>query len=363
MTPAAVRGVWERKGFGGKSLWLLLLPAAFIYRLLAQARNALFSWGLLKSVFLPRPTVSVGNLTVGGTGKTPTTIWLSQELSRRGLKVGILSRGYGRRVRDPVVLNGISETPTAGQAEDEISRAGDEPVMMARLYGQKIAVAKNRRAAAAALLGSTDVDVFILDDGFQHRRVRRDFDLLLLGSDASGSVLPAGPFRESRRNLRRASGLLITGSRDRWHRHLPKRLGAAAFNGTLEPVALIELTANRCRELSLGLICQRKILTVTGIADPRGLYEVIHQWEGELVDTLEFPDHHCYTARDWQRINRAARRVDLIITTEKDILKLARFPFAKEKLLALRVAMAVEDGAALVDQIVEKVARSREVRQ
>jgi tetraacyldisaccharide 4'-kinase len=363
MTPAVVRRVWERKGIGGRSLRLLLLPASFIYRVVVQTRNALFTWGLLKSVFLPRPTVSVGNLTVGGTGKTPTTIWLAQELSRQGLRVGILSRGYGRRARGPVVLHDSPKAAGDASSDDWTSRAGDEPAMMARLYGQKIAVAGDRRAAAAALLSSTDVDVFILDDGFQHRQVRRDFDLLLLGSDASGSVLPAGPFRESPGNLRRASGFLITGNGDLWRRLMPKKLGIATFNGTLEPVALIGLTANGCKEFPLGLLCQRKILAVTGIADPRGLYEVIHDWEGELVDVLEFPDHHSYSARDWQRINRAARQVDLIITTEKDILKLARFPFAREKLLAVRVAMAVENGAALVDQIVEKVERAREVRQ
>ncbi|HWH76522.1 MAG TPA: tetraacyldisaccharide 4'-kinase, partial [Candidatus Binatus sp.] len=82
---------------------------------------------------------------------------------------------------------------------------------------------------------------------------------------------------------------------------------------------------------------------------------LIHEWEGEIVETLEFPDHHHYTARDWQQISRMARLVDLIITTEKDILKLTRFPFAKDKLLALRVAMTVENGAALVDAIVAKL--------
>jgi tetraacyldisaccharide 4'-kinase len=341
-------------------LWLLLLPASFLYRLAVQIRNLMFAWGVLKSVRLPRPVVSVGNLTVGGTGKTPTSIWLAQELSHRGLKVGILSRGYGRRARAPVVVNRGSNGPTAGSADDEIFKAGDEPVMMTRLYGQNVAVAADRCEAAAALLNSADVDVFILDDGFQHRRVRRDFDLLLLGNDSSGSALPAGPFREPRRNLRRASGLLVTGSKDRWNRLVPKKLGTATFAGTLQPVALIGLKSNHWKEFPLGLLCQRKILTVTGIADPKGLYDIIHQWEGELVDTLEFPDHHSYSARDWQEINRMARLVDLIITTEKDILKLVRFPFAKEKLLALRVAMNVENGAALVDSIVEKLEKVRE---
>jgi tetraacyldisaccharide 4'-kinase len=190
--------------------------------------------------------------------------------------------------------------------------------------------------------------------------VRRDFDLLLLGHDFTGTLLPAGPFREPKKNLRRANGLLITGDSVDWNAFLAKKAPAPSFSGRLEAVALIGFGANQWKEFPLGLLCQRKILTVTGIGDPRALYDMIHQWEGELIDTLEFPDHHVYTSRDWQQINRMARLVDLIITTEKDILKLIRFPFAKDKLLALRVVMTVDNGAALVDAIEAKVKQVRE---
>jgi tetraacyldisaccharide 4'-kinase len=122
---------------------------------------------------------------------------------------------------------------------------------------------------------------------------------------------------------------------------------------------LIGFSREGAREFPLTLLYRSKILTVTGIADPRGLYRLIHEWEGEIVETLEFPDHHTYGARDWQQISRMARLVDLIITTEKDILKLAPFPFAKDKLLALRVALEVENGDALVDGIVEKIHAAR----
>lgn len=360
MTTVSFRDAWERKGIGGKLLWMLLLPASFLYCIAVQIRNLMFAWGVLKSVRLPRPVVSVGNLTVGGTGKTPTCIWLAQELTKHGLRVGILSRGYRRRDRAPLVVNSGDNGSINGETDAELFKSGDEPLMMARLYGQHVAVGEDRSEAATALLNRVDVDVFLLDDGFQHRRVRRDFDLLLLGHDSSGSLLPAGPFREPRRNLQRASGLLVTGNTMSWNALLPKKSSTSLYAGSLEAVALIGFGSDRWKEFPLGLLCQRKILTVTGIADPRGLYEVIHQWEGELIETLEFPDHHFYTARDWQQINRMARLVDLIITTEKDILKLIRFPFAKDKLLALRVAMTVENGAALVGSIVDKIEQVRE---
>ena len=354
MTSMSARKVWERRGFGGKLLWLALLPASLLYSMLMQMRNALYTHGLMKSHDLGRPVVSVGNLTVGGTGKTPTCLWLAKELTERGLRVGILSRGYRRKATVPVVLQPKGESLTAVD-EDEVIKAGDEPLMMARLYGQTVAVCKDRFDAASELLRKVNVDVFILDDGFQHRRVKRNVDLLLLGSDASGWVLPAGPFREPRRSLRRADFLVSTAENGGWKPVMADDRTGVSFAATLRPVALISLGGRGCKEFPLTLLYRSKILTVTGVADPRGLYRLIHEWEGEIVETLEFPDHHCYTARDWQQINRMGRLVDLIITTEKDILKLVRFPFAKDKLLALRVAMTVENGPALVDAIVEKI--------
>jgi tetraacyldisaccharide 4'-kinase len=359
LTSASARKVWERQGLGGKLLWLALLPASFLYRTVMQLRNALYTHGWMKSLDLRRPVVSVGNLTVGGTGKTPTCLWLAQELANRGLRVGILSRGYRRKEAVPLVLQPNGDGVGTVVADDVIN-AGDEPLMMARLYGQTVGVCKDRFDAANELLRKINVDVFILDDGFQHRRVKRDVDLLLLGADSSGWVLPAGPFREPRDNFRRADFLLSTAENGGWSSVIAGGRAGACFAAVLRPVALIGLTAHGCKEFPLTLLYRSKILTVTGVADPRGLYRLIHEWEGEIVETLEFPDHHYYTARDWQQINRMGRLVDLIITTEKDILKLTSFPFAKDKLLALRVGMAVENGAALVEAIVEKIQRVRE---
>jgi len=356
MTEISIHGAWERRGIIGKLVWFSLLPASIFYAAAVELRNFLFAHGLLRSVRLPRPVVSVGNLTVGGTGKTPTCLWLARELSQRGFKVGILSRGYGRKEQRPAVLwpNGA----TTASLDNAGDRAGDEPLMMARIYQQTVGVGANRAAAAAQLLSQRDVDVFLLDDGFQHRRVVRDVDLLLLGQDSCGWVLPAGPFREPRRNLGRADFLLATGDDNARSAVIPTG-HAASFTGSLRPVSLVGFSSQGCREFPLTLLSRSKILVVTGIADPRGVYRFIHEWDGEIVETLQFPDHHVYSERDWQEISRVGRLVDLIITTEKDILKLGRFPFAKDKLLALRVAMEVDNGAVLVDAIVEKIEAAR----
>ena len=314
MTDALAREVWERRTGRARILSIFLLPVSYLYGVGIQLRNALFNLGWLRTERLSRSVVSVGNLTVGGTGKTPTCLWLSQALTERGFRVGILSRGYGRKEIRTVVIQ-----PRDEQNLDAL-KSGDEPLMMARLYDQTVGIGRDRCKAANELLRTTDVDVFILDDGFQHRRIKRDVDLLLLGSDSSGRMLPVGPFREPRRNLRRADLFLATGSSATWRNLLPAGRADAMFEGTLRPVCLIGFDARRLKEFPLSMIYRSKILTVTGVGDARGFYGLIHEWEGDIVETLEFPDHHSYTTRDWQQISRMARLVDLIITTEKDIV-------------------------------------------
>jgi len=307
---------------------------------------------------LPCAVVSVGNLTVGGTGKTPTTLWLAGELSRRGHKVAILSRGYKRTGKGIRILGPEFSEAESTEENRRSSDVGDEPTMMAAIYGQKAGVGRKRYEAGEQLLREFEVDVFLLDDGFQHRQLRRDIDLLLLGSDWSGWMMPAGPFREPRKALRRANLYLITGARERWEFLLSPYPKESVFFGALQANGLFTLEGNQWKKHPLSLLDRRKILTVSAISSPSSFYGMIREWEGEIVDTLEFPDHHSYSAQDWQRINRAARHAEMIVTTEKDIVKLIHFPFPREKLLALRVEMVVENGSSLV-QAVENVVKTK----
>ncbi len=169
MADSAARRVWERRGFKGKLLGLLLWPASLIYCAVVQLRNGFFRRGWIKSVRLPRPVISVGNLTVGGTGKTPTCLWLAGELRRQGLKVAILSRGYRRKETQPVVLQPSKLSSDIAQNEDELAKGGDEPLMMARLYEQTVGVGANRVQSADELLRQEDdIDALSPDAGFQH---------------------------------------------------------------------------------------------------------------------------------------------------------------------------------------------------
>jgi tetraacyldisaccharide 4'-kinase len=348
--------IWERRGPLGKLLWFLLVPASVIYFVAAQTRNWFYSRGWIQAKSLLVPVISVGNLTVGGTGKTPACLWLAQELEQRGLKVGILSRGYKRTGSTPVVLLGADG---AGESVGTVREAGDEPSMMARLYGKAVAVAVERYQAGQKLLLEHKLDLLLLDDGYQHRKLKRDLDLLVLGNDFSGWVLPAGPFREPKRALGRAHFCLVTGAEKEWAMHLSRKGRPRYFLGSLQPQCLIGLESSRIREYPLSLLDRSKIVAVAAIANPDNFYRMIYDWGGDIVDALRFADHHAYDFRDWQTIGRAARKADLIITTEKDILKLAAFPFAKEKLFALRVAMVVENGSTLVQHILDMIDKRR----
>jgi tetraacyldisaccharide 4'-kinase len=353
-----VTRVWQKRGVCGKLLWVVLLPASYAYRFAVAFRNFFYrlKWARIRA--LECPVVSVGNLTVGGTGKTPATLWLAQRLAERGFIVGILSRGYKRKGTTALVLSPKAGVPSATIDGSEALAAGDEPVMMARLYGVTVAVAKDRYRAGLELLAHEPVNVVILDDGFQHRKLKRDFDLVLLGDDVSGSLLPCGPFREPKRSLKRADGFLITGAYDRWQGWAQANGDRPCFQGTLQPQALIGLDADGWKEYPVTHLYRSKIMALAGIARPAKFYQTIHEWDGDIVETLEFPDHHRYSPADWQRINRLSRKVDLIVTTEKDLLKLIRFPFARGKLLALRVSMAIAQEQLLLDAVIGSIRQS-----
>jgi tetraacyldisaccharide 4'-kinase len=346
---------WRREGIVGKSLWLLLVPLSGIFSVGVSLRNASFYLPWRRPLALGRPAISIGNLTVGGTGKTPSCIWLARALKRKGLRAAILTRGYGGNRSAPCIFLSSGNGTVALASPEELAAAGDEPCMMAKIYGQTVAVSGDRLLAARELLSRSDIDVFILDDGFQHRRVKREADVVLLGGDASGWILPAGPFREPPKALARADFLLVTDAENEWARRMSFFRDKQSFKGSLVPVGLIGYQESQWKEYPLSLLHRNKIVAVAGIAHPERFYRLLYDFESDIVDVMEFPDHHAYSPGDWQHINRAGRAAELIVTTEKDIIKLARFPFARGKLVALRVEMVVENGDELVAALAARV--------
>lgn len=354
-----VRDAWSRRGVAGRMLWGLLLPWSGAFRVVVGVRNLLYDLRWLNTRRLPLPVVSVGNLTVGGTGKTPTGLWLAQNLRRRGLNAVILSRGYGggRRDMQPVTLCFESTGVWMDEPAGEWLQYGDEPVMLSALYGQTVGVGADRyRTGMELSRSSRHIHLFVLDDGFQHRNLERDLDLVLLGADGGGSMLPAGPFRESMRALRRADILLVTDAHDRWRETLQGRFDSSrVFFASLEPRALLRRTDRGLEEFSLGDLTGTRVLAVSAIARPERFYDTLRECGATIVETLDFPDHHRYSERDWREINRTRNRIDRIVTTEKDFVKLARFPFPRGRLSALRVELSMDRPEALLDRVTEVV--------
>jgi tetraacyldisaccharide 4'-kinase len=311
----------------------------------------------------PVLTVSVGNLTVGGTGKTPFTLFLAKRLQRHGLRVGIVSRGYGRtrsRVRSELVADG-------GRLTISPEEAGDEPAMMARSFTGPIAVAHRRINGIERLLRLGPLDAVILDDGFQHERLNRDVDLVLVSNErgfGNGWMLPAGPMREPLRAVDRADAIIVmnTGTEASAIRpsQMKKLTAHKILHASVRPRAFIVIENSVWRETPLTLV-GRRVLAVSGLADPSAFYAMLRELDADLIGVFEYPDHYAYSNADWQAIVNAMRDTDLVVTTEKDLVKLERFPFPRDSLYALRleVTMDAADARALDELILGRLTTAK----
>lgn len=347
--------IWQRRTWEGWLGWCVLTPFSLAFSFLTRSRNALYALRCLPVKHVPLHVISVGNLTVGGTGKTPMVLWLAQTLQERGYKVGIVSRGYTGK------NSGITVVGTEGISLVTPTEVGDEAVMLARRFPGVVIAGRDRVAAARLAHQHFGLDTVILDDGFQHRRLRRDIDLLLYNTTETNNrwLLPAGPFREPRSAARRAD-IVIVAKGDRqslWVRRMVKK-GKPVFYGDLVPSVLITSVQHEWSEVPLAALAGKRVLALTAIADPLPFYRSLRQWEAEIAEVLEFPDHHAYTHANWKMISLLGQKFDLIVTTEKDLVKLEQFPFAIGKLLALRVQMEIEDADQCLAVIERRLGKS-----
>jgi tetraacyldisaccharide 4'-kinase len=351
----AVERLWDATGLAARVGRVLLAPAAGLYAVGVGVRNAAYGAGVLRSRAAGVRTVSIGNVRVGGTGKTPFTRWLAGRVHARGVPVAILTRGYGGGARAPhVVGDGTRVT-------SDVARAGDEAVMLARTSGVPVVAGADRAAAAALAVETFHSRLLLCDDAFQHRALRRDLDLVLVDAGERGGLgrlLPVGPLREPLRALKRADVILVRDRDDTPDATAPRAPRQRVLRVRFGPAALVQPVAGGWEEIGLAALAGQRVLAVSAVARPAPLYRALREWEAELVHVLEYPDHHPYDARDWHAIAAAAKDVDLIVTTEKDLVKLEAFPFARGKLVALRLGVEVEDADALVTQVIGDAAEA-----
>ncbi len=334
---------WKRSDRLARLSMVGLLPLSWLFRGLVGLRNFAYWSGLAPVRRASIPVVSVGNLTVGGTGKTPFALWLASQLQLRGARVALISRGYGGSATGVTVVS-KGDGPLVGP-----ELVGDEPAMLARAFSGVVVTAARRIDGVneAAGLGC---ELAILDDGFQHRALARDFDIVVYDG-ADGAMLPAGPLREGIRALKRADALILTPSAGP---EASAGITQPTFRLTTELTALVESVQGDWQERSCGHLAGKRVITVTGIANPKRFYDLINHWDAEIIDVFEFPDHYAYTREDWQEISRRSQDCDLLVTTEKDLIKLEAFPFARGMMMALRVEPRVEEGDRLLAMIEAK---------
>jgi tetraacyldisaccharide 4'-kinase len=339
----------------------MLAAAEAGYRLGVGIRAWTFSVGLRRVRRLPCPVISVGNLTVGGTGKTPCTVALAQRLRTWGQAPGILLRGYGRRGSGVRVA---ADTPTGLPRWEAV---GDEAVLLARrLPGVPVVVGADRFQSGQEALRRSRLDVLLLDDGFQHRQLHRDLDVVLVDATdpfGGGRLLPRGRLREPVAALRRAGAVILSrsdqasdlrGLRRRLEQLAPEAVQILARH---RPSGLMDPAGGG--ERPPGWLSGRRLLAVSGIANPEGFHRSLTDLGGVLAGTLAFPDHHPYGPADIARTRQVAEeaRAELIITTEKDAVRLAAregSEFARPALLVLRVELELFEGAEALDALLRR---------
>ncbi|MGH7529278.1 MAG: tetraacyldisaccharide 4'-kinase [Gemmatimonadales bacterium] len=308
--------LWRGRGPGARAARAALLPLAIVYGVLMWLRAMLYRWGVLRTRALPLPSVAVGNLAVGGAGKTPLAAWIAAFVAARGKRPGILLRGYG---------------------------VGDEDRVHARLVPSAVVVADPDRAAGAARARAAGAEVLVLDDAFQRLDVARDVNVAVLAAESIGAVpwtLPAGPWREGFGALRRADVIIVTRRRvpaeaaHRLARWLKDR-----WPGTVVAAVHLDLggfTGMRSgRRAPADALAEKRVVVAAGVADPQSFAAQVGAC-GASVQLVAYQDHHAYAPADVERLAQAARSADYVVVTEKDAVKLReRWPAdAPEPLVA-----------------------------
>ena len=316
---------WLQRQWASVTFWhVLLIPISWLFGAVIYLRKHLYGTGLLKSFCLDAPVIVVGNINVGGTGKTPLVIWLAEQLKQAGYHPGIISRGYGADIRQPMQV-----FPASSPFE-----AGDEAVLIAMRTACPVFVSANRVEAGVSLLKTyPECDVVISDDGLQHYQLQRDFEIAVYDSAkgfGNGFLLPAGPLRESQARLQTVDAVVCNGQveSDNFTKIHPVAM-------QLEPAAFYNLVDNYKR-LSPQDLSGQAVLAIAGIGNPQRFFDQLNKM-GLAFESRAYPDHYAFQALDFEYVNS-----DIILMTEKDAVKCRAF--ARSNFWVLPVSAVIKDG-------------------
>lgn len=323
-------------------LWAASIP----YQLVVNCRNKAYQLGLLRTHRAGVPVISIGNITAGGTGKTPACAAIAKWLRHRGLRVAILSRGYG------ALADGLND-----EARELDILLPDVPHLQA----------PDRIETARIAVEELEMEVLLLDDGFQHRRLARDLDIVLLDATNPfgwGHLLPRGLLREPLKGLRRADLVIVTRSdqvttqdlanlRTKVQRVNPKAGWVEAIHA---PVCWRNSSG---QELPLDHFAGKPTLALSGIGNPRAFLKTIEGLSGTIVDQIQFPDHHPYSPMDVQgileRISQCSVRPQAVLCTGKDLAKLSSDQLGSIPLWALEIELKIVSGAEVLEEYLDRI--------
>lgn len=337
---------WLQQQWSGNTLWQILLkPLSWLFAAISHLRQYLYQSGWLKTYHLAVPVVVVGNINVGGTGKTPLVIWLAEQLQLAGYTPGIISRGYG----------GKAQAAQEVFAHSQPQQVGDEPVLIAQRTTCPVFVSRDRVAAGRALLNQhTECNIIISDDGLQHYRLQRAVEIVVFDSAkgfGNGALLPSGPLRESVARLYEVDAVVSNG-----------QLKASGLNfdlARLKPIEMQLRSAGFYNLIDPHKVCtvkelsSLKVLAIAGIGNPERFFQQLRLM-GLSFQFQAYSDHHAFKAEDF-----AATTADVVVMTEKDAVKCQAF--AKTNYWVLPVTALV--GAELLPIVLNKLDRSKKYRE
>ena len=327
---------------------ILLLPLALLFGLIIQLRNIFYDHGIFRTHHFDKPIISIGNISAGGTGKTPFTIYLAEKFINKDKKVAIISRGYGRKSKGFHVINNKNNFLST-----EVY--GDEPVLMAKkLPGVIVAVAEKRKIAIDYILKNFDIDIILLDDAFQHRSVARDLDIVLQKGTKKFKnrlMLPAGLLREFKFNLRRAN-LVVNAD-------VP--LGLSKKNifyseSKIDDIMDINFKTRGSLKEMVGIKC----VAFAGIANPESFHENLKSENIQVDSFIPFKDHHNYSLEDIILLVDVClkNKADILLCTEKDLVKISEIDLISKilkenniKILAARLNVKIRNEKDFLENI------------
>jgi tetraacyldisaccharide 4'-kinase len=342
----------------------ILLPFATGFRLGVALRDAAYQRGWFKVRRLNRPVISVGNLTVGGTGKTPFVALLAKLLLKRGWKPSILPHGYGRRRGAKVIVLGPRPGRTASPRE-----VGDEPAWLAKaLPDVPIVVGRDRYQSGLAAEKEFDVDVHILDDGFQHLSLKRDLDIVLVDATQEFSdqaLLPAGRLREPFSALQRADVVVVTRVELGDPERLEKRVRninprAEVFHATTKLCGLVDVSSGRA--YPPGAFEGERVCAFCGIGNPQAFFRDLRRWGFSVAFEKSFRDHHIYSKLEVEllRLSTAEVRPSAWVTTEKDAMNMPPLGEPPVPILACIIQAELREPEAFEEALFECLGKMRD---